>query len=217
MVTREEPYIETGIASDLPFALESTMAPASDDFAKTITMADLYAGQGLVDEARDIYEDILARDPGNESVRAKLEALSDVVPESAPAEEEADYGYDDEAPPVAPASLEALSSAVTTDDPAAVFAPEAPAFESEPDAFAPDSAVADFSSPSQSPAEEPLPFGDADPFAESAPFPSPEPEPAAPAASAAPAAVAASPNREKIARLEQWLAKVGRREVGHVQ
>ncbi|MCU1348021.1 MAG: hypothetical protein JWO56_1051, partial [Acidobacteria bacterium] len=30
-------------------------------------------------------------------------------------------------------------------------------------------------------------------------------------------AVAVSPNREKIARLEQWLAKVGRREVGHVQ
>ena len=38
-------------------------------------MADLYARQGLVDEARDIYEDILARDPNNEDVRARLHAL----------------------------------------------------------------------------------------------------------------------------------------------
>jgi tetratricopeptide (TPR) repeat protein len=49
---------------------------AAGDFAKTITMADLYLDQGLVDEARDIYEDVLARDPDNASVRAKLEALS---------------------------------------------------------------------------------------------------------------------------------------------
>ncbi|HUP44759.1 MAG TPA: tetratricopeptide repeat protein [Thermoanaerobaculia bacterium] len=49
--------------------------PQADDFARTLTMADLYANQGLVDEARDIYEDVLARDPGNEAVRAKLEAL----------------------------------------------------------------------------------------------------------------------------------------------
>ncbi len=50
-------------------------APGVEDFAKTITMADLYASQGLVDEARDIYEGILARDPSNAAVRAKLEAL----------------------------------------------------------------------------------------------------------------------------------------------
>ena len=50
--------------------------PSNDDFAKTIIMADLYANQGLVDEARDIYEDILARDPDNLAVQKKLEALS---------------------------------------------------------------------------------------------------------------------------------------------
>ncbi|MGZ8868130.1 MAG: tetratricopeptide repeat protein, partial [Thermoanaerobaculia bacterium] len=55
---------------------------ASDDFTKTITMADLYANQGLIDEARDIYEDVLARDPDNAAVRAKLEALEDM--EAAP-------------------------------------------------------------------------------------------------------------------------------------
>jgi tetratricopeptide (TPR) repeat protein len=72
----EAPLWEIGMASDMPFPVAAELAPpAPDDFTKTITMADLYAKQGLVDEARDIYEDILARDPGNEAVRAKLEAL----------------------------------------------------------------------------------------------------------------------------------------------
>jgi len=41
----------------------------------TITMGDLYARQGLVDDARQIYETILEREPENEGVRAKLETL----------------------------------------------------------------------------------------------------------------------------------------------
>jgi tetratricopeptide (TPR) repeat protein len=66
-----EPELEA-----VPFPATAELpAPASDDFSKTITMADLYAKQGLTDEARDIYEDILARDPNNEGVRAKMEAL----------------------------------------------------------------------------------------------------------------------------------------------
>jgi len=69
-----EPELEP---EPLPFPVTAELpAPAPDDFSKTITMADLYANQGLADEARDIYEDILARDPNNEGVRAKLEALS---------------------------------------------------------------------------------------------------------------------------------------------
>mgnify|MGYP000651521555 CR=1 FL=1 len=55
---------------------------AADDFARTITMADLYASQGLIDEARDIYEDVLARDPDNAVVLAKLQALEDMGPAS---------------------------------------------------------------------------------------------------------------------------------------
>jgi pentatricopeptide repeat protein len=71
-----EPVMEIGLASDMPFPITAEFPPpAADDFSKTITMADLYAKQGLVDEARDIYEDILARDPNNEGVRAKLDAL----------------------------------------------------------------------------------------------------------------------------------------------
>jgi hypothetical protein len=38
-------------------------------------MADLYARQGLVDDARHIYETILAREPENAAVGAKLAAL----------------------------------------------------------------------------------------------------------------------------------------------
>jgi tetratricopeptide (TPR) repeat protein len=48
---------------------------AADDVAETVTMADLYARQGSVEQAREIYEHLLQRDPGNHSLRAKLDAL----------------------------------------------------------------------------------------------------------------------------------------------
>lgn len=73
-------------------AFSANVAPPPVDeevFARTLTMADLYASQGLVDEARDIYEDILARDPSNAVVLAKLGALERSAPASAaPAESE---------------------------------------------------------------------------------------------------------------------------------
>ena len=79
---------------------------AADDFAKTITMADLYANQGLIDEARDIYEDVLARDPDNAVVRAKLEALEAQggAPEQEPEEEEA-WGREAEPVPLSAVPL----------------------------------------------------------------------------------------------------------------
>ena len=59
------------------YAVTSSMSPLDEaDFAKTIRMADLFASEGSVDEARNIYEDLLARDPNNASVRAKLDALN---------------------------------------------------------------------------------------------------------------------------------------------
>ena len=51
-------------------------APHAEDLTNTLTMADLYARQGLVNEARHIYENILARDPANLDVRAKLDAVT---------------------------------------------------------------------------------------------------------------------------------------------
>lgn len=61
-------------------------APVDGPLTGTLTMADLYARQGLVGEARQIYESILVREPDNSSVRAKLVALGGSVgfAESAP-------------------------------------------------------------------------------------------------------------------------------------
>ncbi len=88
------------------FAVTSALPPLDEaDFAKTIRMADLYASEGSIDEARDIYEDLLARDPNNASIRAKLEALAPVQPATAaPAAEQA------AAPEPAPAAAESEES-----------------------------------------------------------------------------------------------------------
>jgi hypothetical protein len=51
-------------------------APPTEDVTNTQTMADLYERQGLVHEAQHIYENILAREPDNADVRAKLNALT---------------------------------------------------------------------------------------------------------------------------------------------
>jgi len=55
---------------------EADVFAPTEDVTNTITMGDLYAHQGLADEARQIYENVLARDPQNDEVREKLEALS---------------------------------------------------------------------------------------------------------------------------------------------
>jgi tetratricopeptide (TPR) repeat protein len=50
-------------------------AAGGEEVTNTLTMADLYARQGLNDEARRIYDAILDREPQNASVRAKRDAL----------------------------------------------------------------------------------------------------------------------------------------------
>ena len=71
-MTAEIPMVE---------AAADVFAPAEEqpreDITSTLTMADLYAGQGLVADARQIYETILLRDPNNEAVRTKLAALDE--------------------------------------------------------------------------------------------------------------------------------------------
>ena len=46
-----------------------------DDVVSTITMADLYARQGHVDQAREIYRSILEREPGHGEARERLDSL----------------------------------------------------------------------------------------------------------------------------------------------
>ena len=73
-ITPEPPRDETDEA-DVFAPSEPVTAHPPDDLASTLTMADLYARQGLTDDARQIYESILARDPDNATVGAKLASL----------------------------------------------------------------------------------------------------------------------------------------------
>lgn len=58
-----------------PAGEEPRIEYPEDALTATLTMADLYARQGYVTSAREIYERILATDPHNLSVRGKLTAL----------------------------------------------------------------------------------------------------------------------------------------------
>src|ERR1051326_1194845 len=72
----EEAPLGADVATPWDSEEEELPAPEPTD---TVTMADLYARQGLVAEARRIYETILHRDPANDAGREKLAAL-DVQP-----------------------------------------------------------------------------------------------------------------------------------------
>jgi len=71
-------HIASAPVEELPAVDANPIASeaASDDVASTVTMADLYARQGLVEDARHIYEDILARDPNNSEARGGLESIA---------------------------------------------------------------------------------------------------------------------------------------------
>ena len=60
---------------EAPLAAETPSPWDSPEPTETVTMADLYARQGLTDDARRIYESILQRDPANDAVRAKIAEL----------------------------------------------------------------------------------------------------------------------------------------------
>jgi tetratricopeptide (TPR) repeat protein len=99
--TPEEPADVFAPVAETPFpAAEEPLEAEQTDFTDTLTMADLYARQGLIADARHIYENILHRDPANEDVRAKLNALpaADSVAEPVP---EPDLPPDDDESPFA--------------------------------------------------------------------------------------------------------------------
>ena len=75
----EEEPLEAEVPSNLVFdEPEGDVQPTgqAEDLTNTLTMADLYARQGLTNDARHIYENILARDPDNHDVRVKLDAIT---------------------------------------------------------------------------------------------------------------------------------------------
>jgi len=71
----DAPPIAPAPASDVADVFAPAEEQPREDITSTLTMADLYAGQGLVADARQIYETILLRDPNNDTVREKLAAL----------------------------------------------------------------------------------------------------------------------------------------------
>ncbi|HKB78292.1 MAG TPA: tetratricopeptide repeat protein [Thermoanaerobaculia bacterium] len=68
------PWSEEESAADV-FAPSDTMPGAKPDEGDTVTMAELYVRQGLPDKAREIYARMLERNPQNQELRAKLDAL----------------------------------------------------------------------------------------------------------------------------------------------
>jgi tetratricopeptide (TPR) repeat protein len=68
------PWMEEETASEV-FSPTAAPPPPADDLGNTMTMADLYIRQGFTDKAREIYQNILQRDPENREVREKLDAL----------------------------------------------------------------------------------------------------------------------------------------------
>jgi pentatricopeptide repeat protein len=92
-------------AEDVFAPAEPEPAPQDDDeLTSTTTMADLYVRQGLVDDARKIYQHMLERDPANDELRSKLDALDHSAAEI-PVTEEAMAADEETREPGNPATL----------------------------------------------------------------------------------------------------------------
>ena len=87
------------------FAPAEPEAAPDEDVTETTTMADLYVRQGLVDEARKIYQHMLERDPANDELRSKLDALDDSPAEARVAIVEATASDEEMPEPGNPATL----------------------------------------------------------------------------------------------------------------
>jgi tetratricopeptide (TPR) repeat protein len=77
-VWSEEPR-ESEPAADVFAPAEPELSAPDDDLTATTTMAELYVRQGLIEDARKIYAHLLERDPANDELRAKLDALHEPV------------------------------------------------------------------------------------------------------------------------------------------
>lgn len=89
--TRPEAFPESEPAAEVFAPAEPEPASSADpdgDVTATTTMADLYVRQGLIDDARKIYEQVLQRHPDDGDVRAKLEALTASAPAVTTVQEE---------------------------------------------------------------------------------------------------------------------------------
>jgi tetratricopeptide (TPR) repeat protein len=101
----EVPAVWTEPEADVFAPAEAEAATHDDDeVTTTITMADLYVRQGLID-ARKMYQHLLERDPANEELRSKLDALDHSAPETPSAPVEATAADEETRQPGNPATL----------------------------------------------------------------------------------------------------------------
>jgi hypothetical protein len=156
-------------------AVPSEPGPGEFD---TDTLAELYISQGFYDKAIEIYDRILADQPGNQAIRDKLARLRTMAAGSAAGEEEARRPL-----PSAASGFEAREYVPPLDS------GEGPG-ESTPPSEAPEAGP----KPSMQKPDEPLPQG-------SAGHPAPAAQPAGPQTPTA-------RRKETIDRLEQWLANI---------
>jgi hypothetical protein len=92
-------------------------SPDHHDPLSTLTLAELYEQQGFIVKALDIYRTILADDPANAQLQAKIAALENQVSAVQPAAEQpATPDLDDEQEPFAFAASELLPTPVETQD-----------------------------------------------------------------------------------------------------
>jgi tetratricopeptide (TPR) repeat protein len=128
-------------------------SPVSDqhDPLSTVTLAELYVQQGFVAKALDIYRSILADDPSNELIRAKIaqleepEAAETEVPDQYQEPESEECGYEEEPEQESPAVaiLEEVSSQFdspaqgTEVDTAPIFVEEPVPFEEKAESVKP--------------------------------------------------------------------------------
>jgi pentatricopeptide repeat protein len=96
---------ETAAEVFAPAEAEAAPQDDDDDVTSTTTMADLYVRQGLVDDARKIYQHMLERDPANDELRSKLDALDESPAETPHAAAEATAADEETRQPGNPATL----------------------------------------------------------------------------------------------------------------
>lgn len=89
---------EAGEAKERIRARENSAAPREEELIATMTLAELYASQGFLEKAIEIYQKVLSREPSNELAKKRIEAMLKGEPH-APAEEEARRSKEEAAAP----------------------------------------------------------------------------------------------------------------------
>lgn len=103
----EETPLTEAVSTPSPQTAEDE-SPEDEDVVATITMGDLYARQGHVEQAREIYRKVLSRDPSSEASErlADLDAAEDTQEQLVPENLDLDESSSEARPEVAGMDIE---------------------------------------------------------------------------------------------------------------